>query len=146
MKKINFILEHNIHNQDSESVWAEHINDMLYQIKNVPYYIKGVSYDDIVEINLKSDLLWFKKVVMKSGHSTYRIIFFEKTVKFESTPYWCQLEKLGCTYERAYHNFYAIDVPETSDIYAVYNVLELGEKEGVWDFEEGDCGHLINNS
>ena len=56
---------------------------------------------------------------------------------------WEPLEKLGCTYERANRRLVAIDVPPRSDVYAVYAVLEDGEKDGLWEFEEGHCGHAL---
>lgn len=36
---------------------------------------------------------------------------------------------------------FAIDVPPEADIHGVYSMLEDGEREGAWDFEEGHCGH-----
>jgi hypothetical protein len=37
----------------------------------------------------------------------------------------------------------AIDVPRQADVYAVYDVLGRGEKDGQWEFEEGHCGQLL---
>ena len=55
---------------------------------------------------------------------------------------WVRLGELGCTYERATRRYVAIDVPPHADIYAVYQVLEEGERACQWEFEEGHCGHL----
>ena len=38
---------------------------------------------------------------------------------------------------------YAVDVPESEDIYAAYEVLKKGEREGIWLFEEGHVGHKL---
>jgi len=53
------------------------------------------------------------------------------------------MERLGCTYENANSRLLSIDVPPSVDIYKAYSLLELGEKEGVWDFEEAHCGHPL---
>ena len=35
----------------------------------------------------------------------------------------------------------AVDVPPDTDINVVYTLLDKGEKDGIWSFEEGHCGH-----
>jgi uncharacterized protein DUF4265 len=56
---------------------------------------------------------------------------------------WERLQALGCTYEQASSHLLLVDVPPHADIYAVYVLLEEGENAGVWDFEEGHCGHPL---
>ena len=48
------------------------------------------------------------------------------------------------TYESAEMNtlLLAVDVPPGVDVYAAYTLLEKGEADGIWYFEEGHCGHL----
>ncbi len=58
---------------------------------------------------------------------------------------WRRLQELGCTYERANRRLIAIDVPPRTDVYAVYRVLEEGEKAKYWEFEEGHCGHPLRH-
>src|SRR6476646_8922400 len=57
----------------SESVWTQPQGDGIYRIKNVPFYAKGISFDDLVKAEEQEDVLMFKGVVRPSGHSTYRI-------------------------------------------------------------------------
>ena len=54
---------------------------------------------------------------------------------------WKPLEKLGCTFEQG--PVVSVDVPEDANIYKVYDLLDAGERSGVWEFEEGHCGHLL---
>lgn len=58
---------------------------------------------------------------------------------------WDKLQSLGCTYERATDRLIAIDVPPETDIYEAYAVLELGENDKVWGFEEAQCGHTLKS-
>jgi hypothetical protein len=56
------------------------------------------------------------------------------------------LEMLGCTYESGYigqGTIYSIDVPDATDICRVYSILEDGQKNSIWIFEEGHVGHPI---
>ena len=86
----------------------------------------------------------FAGLVDTSGHSTYRLIREGKNDEFDK--YWSKLESLGCTYESGDYKgvrLYAVDVPRTADIYKVYEILELGQSENAWMFEEGHVGHKL---
>lgn len=54
-----------------------------------------------------------------------------------------ELSSLGCEFEAITERFRAIDVPPPSDIYQVYDVLERGQDQGLWLFEEGHVGHVL---
>jgi hypothetical protein len=58
---------------------------------------------------------------------------------------WRKLAELGCSYEQANATLLAVDVPTHVDIYAAYTVLEAGAHEGIWEFEEGHCGHPLRS-
>ena len=45
--------------------------------------------------------------------------------------------------EQATDRLLAIDVPPETDVHAAYALLEKGETDGFWDFEEGHCGHAV---
>jgi hypothetical protein len=56
------------------------------------------------------------------------------------------MKAMGCDWERT--NFrggelYALDIPPEVDIYKIYDVLEKGQREGSWLFEEGYVGHPL---
>ena len=80
------------------------------------------------------------------GHSAYRLIVEKDWGKFAG--YWSKLEVLGCTYESGALNqgtVYSVDVPETTDIYKVYAILEDGQRNDIWMFEEGHVGHKLKS-
>ena len=137
--KIFFVFDND---DNTESLWADKIGD-YYELKNVPFFSRGISLGDIVEAKLLNGNLMYNKTISSSGHSTYRIYSFDND---KLDFFWKILSQLGCTYERATENLYAIDVPSESDVYKVYEVLELGEKRGAWEFEEGHCGHPLSES
>lgn len=132
------------HGFSSESMWAKKVEDNHYVIMNVPFYLKNIGLYDIVSTENENDgKLEFKSVIKRSGHSTYRIITNSAISENLFEKYWMPIEEKGCTYEKAKSNFYAIDVPPNSDIYQVYELLESGESNNVWEFEEGFCGHKL---
>jgi len=58
--------------------------------------------------------------------------------------FWKMLETLGCSYESTSIDLsigkrllYSVDVPAAADLHDVYEMLERGQKEGVWIFQEG---------
>jgi hypothetical protein len=115
----------------------------LYRLDNVPFYVYGVSYKDVVRARKADSLFEFRKVEERGGHSTYRIFLVNDSTRSRFKEYWKALERLVCSYEKGTEILIAMDVPLEADIYKAYQVLEKGEEDGIWDFEEGYCGHLL---
>ena len=75
LTKIYFLFGANEwHGHDSESVWEEHVGDGKYKIKNSPFFAKGVSFEDVVSVREKDNMLVVEKTIISAGHSTYRIL------------------------------------------------------------------------
>lgn len=134
------------HGFATESVWAEQVTENLFQIKNVPFYAKELSIDDVVLVEFRSGSYYLKFVSKRSGHSTYRIFLGENVSAVIFRKYWQPLEEIGCSYEKGQGRLIAIDVPDTTDVHKTYSLLEEGEKHGIWEFEEGHCGHPLSKN
>lgn len=147
------------HGGGVEGLWAEPVENStsgsVYRLLNSPFYARGVSYLNIVRVTPRLDGgagLQFAGVIDHSGHSTYMILVPPNSTEFDT--HWKRLEALGCTYEGAgiedtgfgQKELYSVDVPTESDVDAVYSILEEGEKDNVWMFQEGHCGHPLSNS
>ena len=132
-----------LHTLETESVWAEPLSDSLYQIRNVPFYAKGINLDDVVRTVLVGEKLFLESIEQRSGHSTYRFFTMDGITDEQWMPYWKPLEELGCTFERGTTRLFSVDIPPDADIYRAYELLNMGEKSGIWGFEEGHCGHLV---
>lgn len=130
------------HGNATERLWAEPLGTDQYRIRNSPFYAFGVSNEDIV-LGMEADgQLLFRSVVRRSGHSTYRLrVQLRDLTATSFVQAWTPLQILGCSYEEG--PILAVDVPPAADIYAVYDLLQDGEAAGVWDFEEGHCGHSL---
>jgi hypothetical protein len=127
----------------SEGIWAEPLGDARYRLRNVPFYARGVSLGDTVLAQDHDGTVMVEKILKRGGHSTYRI-FLCDGLKIDSDAFgiaWKEIRTLGCTYENANGRWIAVDVPPETDADSVYTLLNRGEADGVWTFEEGHCGH-----
>jgi hypothetical protein len=128
----------------TESMWAEKLGDNLYALRNVPFYARGLSYDDRVQTEIRDELRQVVKVVDRGGHSTYRIF---AAAGRHSPAVNTALERIhanGCGLEAANDKHVAIDIPPEVDVFSIYNLLDEAEKQGLWEFEEGHCGHPVS--
>ena len=131
------------HGHAVETFWAAPLGKGRFQLRNVPFYAKGLSYNDTVSAQHSEGRLVFTGLVARGGHSTYRVVLSDPP-KEMWRRFWSRLQELGCTYERGTEHLVAIDVPPEANIHSVYRILEEGEKAAVWDFEEGHCGHAVD--
>lgn len=147
LTKVFFELDTNDwHGNESESLWAEPVSSNRYRLRNTPFFAKDVSFEDVVFARQQAGNLIFESISIAAGHSTYRILLEKNLPNAEFSKYWNPLEALGCSYESADRTktlMLAVDVPPSVNIYEVYSLLEKGEKDGVWSFEEGHCGHAL---
>jgi len=145
--KVVFNLEDDWHGFETETVWAESLSKDRCKLKNSPFYAKGVSFQDVVHVSheQQSDAFVFEYVSIAAGHSTYRIIVSRNTPLELFDKYWKPIQALGCSYEatKDLYSILAVDVPNKVDIHELYRLLEKGEDNEVWDFEEGHCGHVV---
>jgi hypothetical protein len=127
------------HGHASETMWAEKLGEGRYRLRNVPFYARGLSVEDIVTTQVDGAVEVIREVSIHGGHSTYRI-FLSPGVAVGSQEFldqWKGLAQMRCTFERASARLLAVDVPPTADLQRAYDLLLEGEKASVWDFEEG---------
>jgi hypothetical protein len=126
------------HGYETERLWGEPLGNDEFRILNSPFFVFGVSSEDVVKARAQGDDYHFEKVVRRGGHSTYRIFLQKRTIHDpQFKEYWNELAKLGCTFENANDRLLVVDVPPGADVSEVYGALQRGEAEGIWVFEEG---------
>ncbi len=144
LTKVFFNLEaSDWHSHATESMWARSEGANRFRLENVPFYVYGVSYGDVVTTVTDEGLRFFEGVSERGGHSTYRIFLTDEASESRFDKYWSTLGALGCTYERGTAYLIGVDVPPEADIYEAYEALEKGRTTKAWDFEEGHCGHAL---
>lgn len=130
------------HYTTSETLWAEPLGDNTYRLRNTPFYFYGASLEDVVRAAPAADgMLEFQEVVARGGASTFRIMVREGVGQEQFDRAWQPLRELGCSLEGAAGRFYAVDVPPGANIDQAVTLLASGEKNGVWDWEEGYRHH-----
>ncbi|AUX48098.1 hypothetical protein SOCE26_096280 [Sorangium cellulosum] len=130
------------HGSAAETLWATPVGPDSYRLENTPFYAFGVSFQDVVVATSENSVFVFSGVFKHGGHSTYRIIV-DPNRKDDFEEFWEPLHEKRCTYEAGPGGLLAVDVPPEANIRDVYGCLQAGEDAGVWGFEEGHCGHLV---
>jgi len=124
----------------TETVWAEPLGLGEFRIANSPFYVFGISSEDVVTAEEVEGRLVFQGVLAKGGHSTYRVFLCDgRTIQStEFKKYWAPISALGATFENANDHFISIDIPKGKDVQKIYDSLNQGEQDEVWFFEEGN--------
>lgn len=125
-----------------ETIWVKKVGDDLYQLQNTPFFAKGLAYLDVVSAMPENGRLMLGGVKGASRRSTYRVHVKVATPPPSVQPLFDQLMALGCTYEshvETLWTLFAWDVP-ASAVDAAYKILDAGEKQEIWAFEEGHYG------
>lgn len=141
--KVIFDLEEaSWHGYATESLWARQVAFDRFQLLNSPFFVFGVSFMDIIDAkNVMDRIFKFGGISESFGHSTYRVITAEDVDFEEAGKFWEQLREHGCSWELGPGRLRSVDVPPVAPIYDVYKIFEEAEALGIWDFEEGHCGH-----
>lgn len=109
-----------------EWIWCEEIGDR-FQIKNVPFFAKGIAFGDLISAQLDDENLidaW--SMVATSGDSTIWIIRVGASDIVE------RLHVLGCGYEtmKQWPNYITLNVPMHLDMKAVLSVIDAAVTDG----------------
>lgn len=123
---------------ETESLWAEKVGSGRFRILNSPFFLFGISADDVVTAEDADGSLRFQSVVFRGGHSTYRIFLQGgRTINgSDFRIYWEPISAQGATFENADDHFAAIDIPPGKNVAEIYELLNRGEQDGIWAFEE----------
>jgi hypothetical protein len=155
--KVRFLLDPaDWHGASSELLWTEPIwggTKKIFRLMNSPFYARGVSFLDIVDVVPASDGagLDYAATIEKSGHSTiWLLVPSPPPLGFDN--YWSSLQQLGCTYEYSSEDtevgkrrLYSVDVPTETDIDRVLSIIEQGQAKDIWIFQIGDLAHKRDN-
>ena len=117
-----------------ESIWASELGGKLYKIDNIPFFVRGVSCEDVVTAEIHDGELRFQKVVSYSENSTFRLIIYDlnevEAVRTRMRAFGCDVEGTGIP------GLLAINVPRVAMIETM-NFIKSGANQTLWDYEEG---------
>jgi hypothetical protein len=121
----------------AETLWSYELGADLYRIENLPYYAYGVSLHDVVLAprDATAGTPVFSRVTSKSGNRLFRIICSTIEIRRKKADLLLQrLSMAGCEHERANRRYVAVNVPASTDLSKVVQILT---EAGV-DWEQAD--------
>lgn len=125
-----------------ESLWVEDAGSGRFQIKNIPFYVKNISSEDIVEGIEQGNMLRYSHLLEPSGNSVFRIYVLDES-KVQSARE--RFRELNIESELSdVPNLFAIEIPRKVPIEPVLNLLMEGKEREEWDFQEGALRHNID--
>lgn len=128
---------------EAEWLWAEQMKDGTFALRNYPLYAYGLSFGDVFETTNTDGTQTLTQVVSRGGHSTYRIIASKGLDQPDVQSVLEKLKSMECDFEVGNRIHLVLDVPPATNIFAVYDLLEKSEALGLFEFEEGHCGHPV---
>lgn len=139
-KKVRFVYENFDGGADVESMWTiERENG--YEIDNIPFYVKSLAVGDLIAARRdENGLLWFTELIKPSGHTTIQILFSRQE---DIAPFRALLRQVGCKSEGSdVPELIAVDIPPAVKYEEVKKLLDEGEREGRFVYQEACLGFL----
>jgi len=119
--------------EDWESVWAHSIGGDHYRVDNIPFFIMGISHNDIVSAEKKDGELRFIELIEPSDRCTVRVIIYntdhEECIRNSLKNLHCDIEGTGI------EGMIAIDV-EKKRYKSVEKYLDKAFRKEVLDYQE----------
>jgi hypothetical protein len=118
-----------------ENLWADEVGKKKYRIESIPFFIYGVSRNDVVTASPDDEgRLQFEKVVERSGNRTLRARS-EKFIRNAALRkrVIAALKKLGSDVEELRSRLLAIDVPPDVNLQTIIDYL-TNEAKVSWEY------------
>ncbi|MFI8791988.1 DUF4265 domain-containing protein [Streptomyces sp. NPDC055105] len=119
-----------------EVLWARKVSDTVGELVNAPFFVYGVSSGDIVSFLVSGDgaEIVFDELLSVRGHSTLRVVLLDDS---KEAALVLRLRELGCAVETGrVASLLAVDVPPGVAYPTIREILETGEAQELWEYEE----------
>ncbi|HYO59748.1 DUF4265 domain-containing protein [Archangium sp.] len=123
---------------DYERLWARRLEPGLFEIDNIPFFVRDISAGDVVSAGEGEGEVVFSELVRGSGSSTLRVIVFD-AAQVEDVRR--RLQELGCSTELNVSKMLGVDVPAHVDLQAVRTWLMKEQSSGTLEFEDACIRH-----
>ena len=118
-----------------ESLWADTLEDHLYRVDNIPFYVKGISSGDVISAELIDGQLVFRGLVRPSGNSVLRLYIFQAddvpAARKEFNSLGCESELLNV------QRLFAVEIPAGIAFAPIARLVQEGVGRDRWDYEIG---------
>jgi Domain of unknown function (DUF4265) len=122
-----------------ENMWAVDLGDGRYRIDNIPFFVRGISDEDVIAVKMEEDgRLVFAELIEASSNSTFRLIISNES---ETPKVRKMFRDLGCPSELVSRGLISVHIPGSVVMKSIATLIEQGEDNGQWSFEEGALRH-----
>lgn len=94
-----------------ETLWAEVLADNLFRLKNIPMFVDGFAFNDVVRCVNRDGWYHVAELVEDGGHGTIFIRFLASTLEDTIIDFLHSIVTNGCTFEKMADLTVAVDVP-----------------------------------
>ena len=124
-----------------ERLWAYRVGPGLYNIDNIPIFVKGISTGDVVSVRQVGHELHFKALIRPSANSVFRLYFYnESDVKATRETF----RMLGCEWAQSHFpTVIAVEIPNTVPIEPLVALIREGAESGYWEYEQASLRHPV---
>lgn len=117
-----------------ESIWGEIYKPDQYFIRSIPFFALNLAFDDLIQVEIENEMLYFDDLIKPSNNSTLRIVFFNNDIKCIEKIL-TTLESYLCGWECfESRHYYAINIPEKVDYALIKKYLD--DRMDFLDYEE----------
>jgi hypothetical protein len=122
-----------------ETLWVKDIENNLYLVDSIPFFIYGISVNDIISAEMIDGELHFRELVSTSGHSTIRVFVNSEQ---DVTVIRNLLRELNCDSELSHiKRLFSCNIPPSVSLNEVRQLLTHDENPGKWEYEEATIRH-----
>ena len=126
---------------ESEGLWACPLGAKRFRLDNTPWFVRGVAADDVVEAEPDAaGVLWFVRVLERRDRVVVRVIpRTDGPLRGDRQAVVNAFTPLGVPGEGMANpvSMVALDIGPDAPLAAVKGLLQRGEADGRWHFEEG---------
>lgn len=117
-----------------ELIWGEMYKTDQYFVRSIPFFAPNLAFDDLIQVEIENEILYFDDLIRPSNNSTLRIVFFNNDIKYIEKIL-TTLESYLCGWEGGGDgHYYAINIPEKVDYALIKKYLD--SKADFLDYEE----------
>jgi len=117
-----------------ELIWGEMYKADQYFVRSIPFFAPNLAFDDLIQVEIENEMLYFDDLIKPSNNSTLRISFFNNDIKCIEKIL-TALESYLCGWEGfESRRYYAINIPEKVDYSLIKKYLD--DRKDFLDYEE----------
>ncbi|MEV8390463.1 MULTISPECIES: DUF4265 domain-containing protein [unclassified Streptomyces] len=123
-----------------ESLWAVGLGDGIVRLDNTPWFVRGVASNDIIRVEIDDEgVYWADETVQASENCTVRLVIMKDGGSAATRQTVLEtFYRLGTTGEgNEQFRMVALDVPPDADLPRIRKLLDHGEAQEWWHWEEG---------